>query len=262
MLKRSLFVVTLSALLLSAVVAESRDLKAGRAATIPDSSKPSFTVGEKLSYDVSWSDFITAAELTLETKDRRSFDGVEGYHVSALAQTIGPVNAFVFKVNDTYESFINAATLQPFRAEKRSRHGKKREQSSVTFDQQNRTARTSDGQTIEIPADTYDLVGLLYAIRLMDLTPGKSRTFNLLEDGKLYAITVTSEARERVTTRAGKYDAVRLSTKMAGGRESNLYNLKLFVSNDARRLPVLITAEPKWGEVRVELTSAAGITKK
>jgi hypothetical protein len=248
MLKRPLIVVSLVALLMAGF-AESR------AAGAPDSSKLSFTVGEKLSYDVSWSDFITAGELTLETKDRRNFDGVEGYHVSALAQTVGPVSAFVFKVNDTYESFISASTLQPFRAQRRTRHGKKREQSSVTFDQQGRTARTDDGRTIEIPADTYDLVGLLYAIRAMDMTLGKSRTFNLLEDGKLYSITVTAEARQQVSTRAGKYDAVRFATRMAGGRESNLYNLRLFITNDARRLPVLITAEPKWGDVRVELTS-------
>jgi len=260
MLKKPLLVLAAVMLLMPAGFAQNRAVKAERATTSADSSKAAFTVGERLSYDVSWSDFITAGELTLETKERRSFDGVEGYHVAALAQTIGPVNAFVFKVNDTYESFINTATLLPFRAEKRSRHGKTREQSSVVFDQQARTARTSGGQTIEIPPGTYDLVGLLYAIRAMDLAPGRSRTFNLLEDGKLYAITATAEAREQVTTRAGKYDTIRVATRMAGGRESNLYNLRLFITNDARRLPVLITAQPKWGEVRVELTSA-GISK-
>jgi hypothetical protein len=48
---------------------------------------------------------------------------------------------------------------------------------------------------------------------------------------------------------------------MEGKRDSNLYNLRIYLSNDSRRLPVLITAEPSWGEVRVELTSATG-TKK
>jgi len=43
---------------------------------------------------------------------------------------------------------------------------------------------------------------------------------------------------------------------MVKGRENDkLYNLKIFVTNDARRVPVLITAEPSWGSVRVELTS-------
>lgn len=260
MFNKTLFALAVISLSFPASFGQSRN--ADRAATIPISSKTAFTVGERLSYDVSWRDFIVAGELTLETKDRRSVEGVDAYHVSATAQSVGIVSAFIFKLNDTYESFINATTLQPFRADKRSRRGKKREQSSVTIDQQNRTARTGDGQTIQIPPDTYDVVGLLYAIRAMDLAPGKSQTFNVLEDGRAYAIKVVVEGREKVTTRAGSFDAVRVSTKTLGGRESNIYNLKMFITSDARRMPVLITAEPKWGEVRVELTSATGTAQK
>lgn len=257
MLRKSLVALALVILAIPAGLAQTRSIKADRAAP----SKITFPVGERLNYDVSWSDFIVAGELTIETKDRRSFDGVDGLHVSAQAQSVGVVSALVYKVNDLYESFLNPTTLQPFRAEKHSRRGKKREQSSITIDQQRRTARLGDGRTIEIPQNTYDLAGLLYAIRAMDLTPGKAQSFNLLEDEKVYAISVEPEAREKITTRAGSYDTVRLSTNMAAGRDSNVYNLRLYITNDARRLPVMITAEPKWGQVRVELTSVAGANK-
>jgi hypothetical protein len=260
MFKKQFFALVIISLLVSASIAQSRNVD--RASAIAVSTKTAFIVGERLSYDVSWRDFIVAGELTLETKDRRSLEGVDAYHVSATAQSVGVVSAFFFKLNDTYESFINAQTLQPFRASKRSRRGSKREQSSVAIDQQNRTARTSGGQTIEIPPDTYDVVGLLYAIRAMELAQGKSRTFNVLEEGKVYQIRVDVEGREKVTTRAGSFDAVRLSTKTMGSRESNLYNLKMFITADARRMPVLITAEPSWGEVRVELTTATGTAQK
>jgi hypothetical protein len=255
MFRKTLVAMALVVLSFPCAPAQTRSIRSDRAA----SQKITFPVGERLNYEVSWSDFIVAGELTLETKDRRSFDGVDGIHVSAQAQSVGVVSALVYKVNDLYESYLNASTLQPFRAEKHSRRGKKREQSSITIDQKQRTARLDDGRTIDIPQDTYDLAGLLYAIRAMDLTPGKSQTFNLLEENKLYAISVEVEGREKITTRAGSYDTVRLSTKMAAGRDSNVYNLRLYVTGDARRLPVLITAEPKWGQVRVELTSATGL---
>lgn len=257
--KKILVAVAIIGLSFSIAPAQIRSIKADRA------SAPKFTptVGERLNYDVSWSDFIVAGELTLETKDRRSFDGVDGFHVSAQAQSVGMVNAFVFKVNDIYESFLSAATLQPFRAEKNSRRGKKREQASVNIDQQRRTARLNDGRTIEIPPDTYDLAGLIFAIRAMDLTPGKARVFNVLEEGKLYKISVEPEAREKVTTRAGSFDTIRVATRTTGeGRDSDLYNLKMRITNDARRLPVEITAEPKWGSVRVRLTSMTGAQNK
>lgn len=261
-LKKILFALSLIAILMPAGLAETKAVRQARPVSATAVEAP-FIVGERLSYDVSWSNFIVAGELTLETKDRRSFDGIDGFHVSAQAQSVGLVSAIVYKVNDVYESFINAATMQPFRAEKRSRRGKKREETSVTIDQQRHTARLADGTTIEIPPDTYDLAGLLYAIRTIDLTPGKTRSFNLIEDNKVYAIKVKPEAREKITTRAGDYEAVRITTEMAGGRgKSNLYNLKMYVTTDKRRLPVLITAEPNWGEVRVELTSATGTRKK
>lgn len=216
-------------------------------------------VGEKLSYEVSWSSFLIAGELTIETKDRRSFDGIEGYHVSAQARSVGLVSAVVYKVNDIYESFLHAETLQPFRADKSSRHGKKTAQSSIILDQAKRTARLSSGKTIPIPPDTYDLAGLVYAVRSMDLGVGKSRTFTLLEDEKLYTIKVEVEGREKVSTKAGEFNAVKISTlRLREGEAKDPYNLRFFVTNDARRLPVLITAEPSWGGVRVELTSFTG----
>lgn len=216
-------------------------------------------VGEKLNYEVSWSSFLIAGELTIETKDRRSFDGVEGYHVSAQARSVGLVSAVVFKVNDVYESFLDASTLQPFRADKKSRHGKKTAESSVILDQSKRTARLSSGKTIPIPPDTYDLAGLVYAVRSMDMSTGKSRTFTLLEDDKLYTIKVEIEGQEKVATKAGEFNVVRISTlRLREGESKDPYNLRFFVTNDSRRLPVLITAEPSWGGVRVELTSFSG----
>ncbi|HJQ23905.1 MAG TPA: DUF3108 domain-containing protein [Blastocatellia bacterium] len=258
MLKRAFILLTTFALALAAG-AQTRSIKADR--TAPARYVPA--VGERLNYDVSWADFIVAGELTLETKDRRTVDGVDAFHVSAQAQSIGLVSVMAMKVNDVYESFLNAATLMPFRAEKSTRHGKKQDRGSMQIDQQKRTAQLDDGRTLEIPPDTYDIAGLLFAIRGMDLTIGKARQFNIIEDGKLYRISVTPEAKEKVTTRAGTFETVRMATKnLSGGRDSNLYNLKMFITTDARRWPVMLTAEPSWGSVRVQLTSISGAAKK
>ncbi|MEK6322039.1 MAG: DUF3108 domain-containing protein [Acidobacteriota bacterium] len=260
MLRRTLFVLAAVALSFPASLSQSHTVNSDRSAAVSASaSRNPFIAGERLSYDVSWADFIIAGELTIETDDRRSFNGVDGYHVTAQARSVGLVRGLALKVDDVYDSFINVATLQPFRAEKRSRHGKKQAQSSVIIDQEHRTARLAGGRTLEIPPDTYDLAGLIFAIRGMDLTVGKARTLTLLEDEKLYTIKVQPEAREKVTTRAGSYDTVRIATSMARGRENDkLYNLRMYITTDARRLPVLITAEPSWGSVRVELTSVTG----
>lgn len=260
MFRRSLIGFAVVAFLFPASLSQGHSVKVDRSAAAAAARNP-FVAGERLSYDVSWADFIVAAELTIQTDDRRNFDGVNGYHVTAQARTVGLVNGLALKVNDVYESFIDATTLRPFRVEKRSRHGKKQTQSSAVIDQDKRTAQVAGGQTLEIPEDTYDLAALIFAIRGMDLTIGKVRTLTLLEDDKLYTIKLQPEAREKITTRAGGYDTVKIATSMVKGRENDkLYNLRIYITNDARRLPVLITAEPSWGSVRVELTSAMGAT--
>lgn len=264
MLKKTFIAIALISLMIPAGLAGTGST---RPLSTPNDKKTKtalpFVVGERLNYEVSWSSFVVAGELTLETKDRRSFDGVDGYHVTAQAQSVGLVSLMGYKVNDTYESFINAETLKPFRAERRTRHGNKREQASIVLDHDRGTAKLSDGRSIEIPEDTYDLAGLLYAVRAMDLAIGKARTLTLLEDDKLYTIRVEPEARQKIHTRAGEYDAIRIATKSVDGRGArDPYKLKFYLTNDSRRLPVLITAEPSWGEVRVELTSATGTKKK
>jgi hypothetical protein len=262
-MRRTFSVLMVIALTLPVAMSQSRRVKSERTIAVNTSApRNPFVAGEKLSYDVSWADFIVAGEFTIQTDEQRTFDGIDGYHVTAQARSTGLVSLLNLKVNDVYDSFINSTTLQPFRAEKHSRHGKKQSQSSATIDQQQHSARLSGGRTLEIPPDTYDLAGLIFAMRGMDLTLGKSHTFTVLEDEKLYTININPETREKITTRSGSYDTVRLATSMMKGRENDkLANLRMYITSDARRLPVLITAEPSWGSVRVELTSATAAKK-
>ena len=225
------------------------------AANVPESATV-FAVGQRLTYEVSWADFVVAGELTVETTERRDFNGIEAYHATARARSIGLVSAVVYKVDDVYESFIDASSLLPFRASKNTRHGKKRQQSSATFDHDKRTATIEGGRSVEIPSNTYDITSLFYAVRMMDLTPGKVRTFTLIEDGKLYEIRVEPEVREKIRTRTGNHDVIRISTKaVRAGSARDPYQLRFYITNDSRRIPVLMTAEPSWGSVRMELTS-------
>ncbi len=262
--KKSFMALILGSLLLVQVTAQAdkktpqpKDGKPASATTIKEAP---FAVGEQLTYEVSWSSFVVAGELTLETKERRAVDGVDAYHVTAQAESVGIVSAVVYKVKDVYDSFLNATTLQPFRAEKNSRRGKKREQGVMVLDQQNGRATLEGGKELKIPQGTYDLASLLYAIRMIDLTPGKTQNFTLIEDGKLYDLTVTVEGREKVGTKMGDFNTVRVSTKAASTNRSGKdpYRLNIYLTGDAERLPVLITATPAWGEVRVELISAIG----
>src|SRR5438309_554183 len=238
-------------LTLPSSLSQTRMAKADRPPTppMPGSDNP-FVVGEQVIYDASWRNFILAGAMTVRTKERRILDNTEAYHVAIQAESVGLVRSFVYEVDDIYESFINTTTLRPFRAESRWNHGDKHKQTSLTIDPHRQIARIADGRTIKIPPDTYDLASLLYAFRAIDLTPGRARTFTLLEDNDLHTVRAEPEAREKVKTPKTEYDAFRIAIKLIEGKEvSDLYRLRLYLSNDSRRLPVLLTAEPVWGRI-------------
>jgi hypothetical protein len=114
-----------------------------------------------------------------------------------------------------------------------------------------------NGREIALPGDTYDLASIVYALRRVDLTPGKQATnLTVLEDGRLYTLRVAPDGNEKAYTRAGTFDATKLAIRVVeNDRAGDSHRLRLFVTRDARRLPVLLTAEPSWGEIRMELTS-------
>lgn len=235
--------------------------KASRYKSAPDKAPAdrataAFVVGEQINYDVSWSNFIVAGELTLQTKERAEVDGREAFHVTAQAESVGIVKALNYRLNDQYESFVDASSLLPFRGNKISHHGKKLVQSSFVIDRTGHTATLADGKSIEVPKDTYDMASVLFAIRGISQTPGASRTLNVIEDGKVYTIRAEAEAKEKVYTRAANYDAFRVAVKMIeNGKASDAHKIRIYLTRDQQRLPVLITAEPPWGQIRIEMTS-------
>src|SRR6185436_7506030 len=85
------------------------------AATASDA--PAFTAGERLSYNVSWSNFVTAAKLELEVLERGAFFGQEGFQLRAKVETIGDVRAIFFEMYNQYTGYANARTLLPYRLE-------------------------------------------------------------------------------------------------------------------------------------------------
>jgi hypothetical protein len=226
----------------------------------PEKAPATYVVGEQINYDISWSNFIVAGELTIQTKERAKFEGRDAFHLTAQAQSVGLVKALNYRLNDQYESFVDTSSLLPFRGTKISHHGKRVVQNSFVVDPNGHTATLADGKSVEVPKDTYDMASVLFAIREIDETPGASKTLNVMEDGKIYPIRAEAEAREKIYIRSGNYDAFRIAVKMIeAGKPSDAHKIRIYLTRDRQRLPVLITAEPPWGQIRIEMTSKSQV---
>jgi hypothetical protein len=220
------------------------------------SARP-FQVGEKLSFNVSWANFVTAARLELEVAGQGAYFGQQGYQLRTKVSTLGYVRTIFNEIDNQYVSYVDAKTLLPYRTDNTTRQGKTNEDDTVTIDQQRRTARYGDNSELALPADTFDLPSLVYALRLREFGEGAKPTkFTALFGKTLVGIEATVKNRERITTQAGNYEVIRVDLK-ARTKDKTEYNVRVWFSDDKQRVPVVMQSKTSFGDVRAELTQVS-----
>lgn len=203
---------------------------------------------------MSWANFIAAGELTLDCQEVSEPGKARLYRFGVRARSVEWVRTLFLNVNDFYESSVDAETLLPIHAEARLEHGQKREQTSIRFDHQTKLARLANGQTQPLSPNTYDAATLMFILRTFELSPGKPQVVRLLDNQKLHTLRVEPEQKESVRVGQKDYQATRIAIKQVeNGITQDTLRIRLYLASDFRRLPVLMTAEPTWGTIRVEL---------
>ena len=76
-----------------------------------------YQVGERLTYNVSFSNFISAAHVELLVAARGTFFGREGIQLKGHVETTGMVNAAVFAINNDYITYVDPNTGLPFHSQ-------------------------------------------------------------------------------------------------------------------------------------------------
>lgn len=214
-----------------------------------------FAVGESLTYNVSWTTYPTAARLEIEVAGRGAFFGVEGFELRTRVETSSAIRSLFLDLDSQYTSYVDAQKLLPHRLENSIRQGERRSDETVLLDQAGRKARFGD-EEIDLPGEIHDLTSLLYALRLEPLGPENRRKFSLLYGRQVIEIEAEGKETARIATAAGTYEATCINLT-AKAKKANLsrYRVKVWLSNDARRLPVLLTARLPLGEVRAEIVN-------
>jgi hypothetical protein len=158
----------------------------------------------------------------------------------------------VFPVRDQISSYVDATTLLPFRAELQIQEGTHRLRGVVTLDQEAGRAILHDGTRVEVPAGTYDLLSVFYALRAFDLTPPRRNAVVLLLNKRPRLLYINSVARENINVGGRSISAYQLAISTDDAQGDRL-SLRLWVGTDRRRLPLRLTATTPLGPVRADL---------
>ena len=214
--------------------------------------------GEQLTYDISWL-YITAGTAIMAVSDA----GTDGDRplVKLLTTALSrPAITKFFPVDNRVESIMDAATQLPQHLIFRRREGKKKEDIEYIFHQNKGTATTIKGGTteiLEIPPGTQDIISCLYYARSeLSLQPGSSLTMNVFHDKKNRKVEVRVEGVETVSGPWGEVETARVLVVMPfQGLFLNQGNIRVWFTNDDRRIPVRMKARVVIGSIVADLVS-------
>jgi len=113
-----------------------------------------------------------------------------------------------------------------------------------------------------VPARVQDTLSVLYFFRTLPRTALQtSTTVDVHHDKKNYRLELRVEGTERMKTPLGEVDTVRILAIMPfKGLFMNEGNIRIWVTNDAARIPVFMKAKVIIGSVTAALTSVEGTT--
>ena len=214
--------------------------------------------GEELTYDISWM-FITAGTAVMAVGEAGTDGDRPLVKLLTTAQSRPAITKF-FPVDNRVESIVDLATLLPMHLTFKRREGKKKEDIEYTFHQQEGTVTVVKGETTEVfemPTGTQDVISCLYyARRELSLQPGSSLTMNVYHDKKNRKVEARVEEIETVSGPWGEVETARVLVVMPfQGLFLNQGNIRVWFTNDERRIPVRMKAKVIIGSIVADLVS-------
>jgi len=224
---------------------------------------PAFQEGEDLTFQIRWG-VITGGYATLSVPSIDQVGKDQAYHILSEARSIGMVDTF-YKVRDKNEAWLDTAEPRSLRYSKKILEGKYSVDEVVELDQAKRTFHTTEirhdkndakeEKRGEIPLNVLDVLSSLYYIRSQPLEVGKSFTIDVHSGDKTFPLLVSVIKREKIKVKAGKFVCYRVEPVL---RERGIFiskgkKLEVWLTADARHMPVLMRSEIFIGHVSAEL---------
>jgi len=232
------------------------------AQTKKEIEKTFFSSGENLSFRVVLSSAltgdITAGEASLKvSRDKEIIGGNSHIYVVAEGETLGLVE-FFYKIEEKFESWIDDETILPLKFTRRTRENNYKKDDIVYFNHNKLTAQSLN-KKINIPENTHDIISAFYFARMQDISnmkEGDSFSIPYYFDDAISETKVVYIGKQKITTGLGTFNCLVFKPLALTGRVFNQkYPLTFWVTDDKRRVPVLIESKLIVGKARAELIS-------
>jgi hypothetical protein len=229
-----------------------------------------FAEGEAFTYEVRYSKLFisgTIGRLFFTFDQSEEPPLTDHYLIKAVAVSDGFLTK-LFGINAHYvfESFVDKSDFGVARTRKTLEEGRKKTFELAVFDR-------TKGEVLFIERDltnahampevkqaetkrwVQDFISAFYYVRAQPLAIGQTITFPLSESAKTYDVEVKITGQETIKTDLGTFDTLKAQPLIFGEerlirKDGEMY---VWLTNDARRIPIRAWARGSFGTVNIEL---------
>ncbi|GAA4837631.1 DUF3108 domain-containing protein [Algivirga pacifica] len=239
--------------------------------TLPNTD---FQKGETLTYTAGYS-FVDAGEAVVHLDENlHKVNDRMCYKVTVDAKTIG-VFGWTTKVHDIWESYFDPKAIMPMRFHRDISENRYRLVETTDFFHDEKKAIVSsykkDSTKVKVkeyPIHKYcqDIISGYYLLRTLEyesMSKGDTIKMKAFFEDKEYDFNMLYVGKDRIRTKFGQVDAFAISPIMPPNSMFSGENAILFwVSDDANRVPLKVSAKLLIGAINLRLVDYKGLKEK
>lgn len=225
-----------------------------------------FDVGEWFKFRMHYG-IVNAGYATLEVKEAVK-NNKKVYHAVGKGWTTG-MTKFFFKVDDTYESYFDKETGNPYQYVRKIDEGGYTKNQEGFFDNSKHTVLVKDyknknEKTIIIPANTQDILSTFYYLRnhptIDQLKVGESISIDMFFDDETTKFKLKYIGKEDIKTKFGTIPCMVFRPYVQAGRVfKEQESLTVWISDDDNKMPIRIKASLAVGSLKADLDGFKGL---
>lgn len=219
-----------------------------------------FLLGEELVYSISYLG-VTGGELVLKINDIIFYDGSLCYDITATIKSNRTFSMF-FRVDNFVRTIYDVIGGFSRKYHIRQREGRYRNERTILLDYKNKRAdyiveSTEDIQVKVLERYLQDSLSIFYEIRKQDFESSSMFEVPIISGSSEYDLKIELLGRRRINSAIGRFNTYQVKPFLhKEGEFKDKGDLVIYITDDHRRIPVLMELEVVFGNVRATLSSA------
>ncbi len=238
-----------------------------------------FSAGEKVTYQAyyNWGFVWIHAGDVQFTTTQKQYVGNTIYQFEVTGNSVKKYD-WMYKVRDTYKSYVDMETFSPYWAERNTSEGSTKVYESYNFSATEKKiyslVKNAENpykrDSINAKSCTFDVLSAIYYCRTINFEkykPNEKIPINIVLDGKTYSLYLRFLGKETIKARndnksskANKYRCIKFSALLV---EGSIFkggeDMFIWVTDDKNRIPVLVEAKILIGSVKAYINTMEGI---